>query len=201
MKKLFFALVACLCMSMTASAQYSRSSSSYDNSQGYPRFHAGIRAGMYSSVWNEPKNTEALVMPTAGFEFDFRIAPIPLYLETGLHYANIGTSVKHDSDLDVHSILMPLMLSYHFYLRDDMAIQPFAGMYGAYIVDSDSEYKYYIKNEIEYGGRLGVGFNWRRLYANIGYDFSIDNTGDWNNKDVKRGGAFISIGFNMGGDH
>ena len=41
----------------------------------------------------------------------------------------------YESDFDNHSVMVPLLMSYHLYLTDNMAVQPFVGPYVEYGFD------------------------------------------------------------------
>ena len=81
--KTLLAAVLMLTVAASANAQ----------SVAYPRFHLGLRAGV--SV-NFPKvsgyDINSLTFPQGGVSIDFRLAPIPLYFETGVYYMNKGNS-------------------------------------------------------------------------------------------------------------
>lgn len=194
MKKIFAVLAFALVGMTTASAQ------SYE----YPRFHMGIRVGMSSTSNsfddNDRLKSQDLSTPYGGLAMDFRIAPIPLYLETGLYYMDKGMNVR-DKRYDYRSsyksrsafINMPLLISYHHYFSDKVAIQPFVGAVAGYLDDEE---------EIETAIRLGCGFNYGRLYANVGCDIGlIDHElhdyyyGYYD--DRKMNTLFVTIGFNF----
>lgn len=185
MKKFLTVVVMLMtCFTLSVNAQ------SYD----YPKFHMGIRGG-FSINTNSVSGTDALFFPQGGLDMDFRIAPIPLYLETGVNYMNKGykyTVPNYDEKEteDDHYIYMPLLVSYHFYLNDKMAIQPFLGGTFGYLTES---------GDYESALRVGCGFNFGRLYANIGYDSGLtshhfDDYDSWRNK-----GFFMTLGFNFAG--
>lgn len=160
------------------------------------RCHFGIRAG-YSSSSSE--DCDPLPSVYGGLGIDFKIAPVPLYLESGLYYMNKG--YKYESrwyygteteTYNEHSILTPILLSYHVPLMSNkkMSIQPFVGGYVAYETECE---------EVDYGVRFGCGWNFGRLYANIGYDLGIyEHDGNWN-QNFKSNAFFITLGFNFAG--
>ncbi len=99
-------------------------------------------------------------------------------------------------------IYVPLLLSYHHYLTPKMAIQPFIGGFVGGLIE-DVEVDDVEDSGFSYGIRLGCGFNWKRLYTNIGYDIDLNKT--WfdedNDRYINTGTLFVTVGFNMGGDH
>lgn len=160
----------------------------------YPRCHFGIRAGVSSTSFGEGSSSKTF--PTGGLAVDFRIAPIPLYLETGAYYANKGIELDnnyYDYSSNNHTVNIPLVVSYHLYFNDNMAIQPYFGGFAGYCVSGDYEE--------DYGLRFGCGFNYGRLYANVGYDMGMKNFADSENYDTKSGMLFFTIGFNFVGKY
>ena len=184
MKKIIVSFLLCVFV-MTASAQIVKNLE-------YPNAHFGIRGAFTSSsaTFEEGLTSDAYSFASGGLAFDFRIAPIPLYLETGLYYINRGGywvyrnyDIEQDTD---HGVMMPLLMSYHLYFTDNMAIQPFVGPYVGYGID---------KERVDYGIRAGLGWNFGRLYVNAGYDFGFEVDGYKNNT------VFATIGFNFAGSY
>ena len=166
----------------------------------YPKGHFGIRAAYTSNTLTcYGEKSEAKSFVSGGLAADFRVASIPLYLETGAYYINRGYKAidvdydwghnwgdVYESDFDNHSVMVPLLMSYHLYLTDNMAVQPFVGPYVEYGFD---------REEVSAGIRTGVGYNFGRLYVNVGYDFGF-------NIDEKKNNAFFAtIGFNFAGGY
>ena len=158
----------------------------------YPRGHFGIRSAFTSNTLTMyGAKFDAKSFVSGGLAADFRVASIPLYLETGAYYINRGYKLKdfdygYDFDEDNHSVMVPLLMSYHLYLTDNMAVQPFVGPYVEYGFD---------REEVSAGIRTGVGYNFGRLYVNVGYDFGF-------NIDEKKNNAFFAtIGFNFAGSY
>ena len=179
MKKLLLLATVMLTFVATASAQ----------SVMYPKFHLGVRGGL---TVNTPTISDAsidgMVMAYGGIATDFRIAPIPLYIETGVYYMDKGGSITYPwgkHDFDNHFIHIPILVSYHFYLNDNMAVQPFVGFAGGYLTESE-----------DFGGavRFGCGYNFKRFYANIGYDIGVTE-----NHSIKDNTFFVTFGYNFAG--
>lgn len=84
---------------------------------------------------------------------------------------------------------MPIVVSYHYYLNDKMSIQPFFGGFISQVFDGPND-------DLDYGLRLGTGFNYGRAYASIGYDFGLKNWGE-DGYSSKSGLFFFNIGFNF----
>lgn len=156
----------------------------------YPKIHAGIRlGGTFNSVTVSGEHIDGVngkTWFTAGLAMDFRIAPMPLYLETGAYF--VDRSI--DGIRNNYGGQVPVLLSYHYYIGDKSAIQPFAGGYVGYA------------QEVGYGIRAGVGINYGRLYANVGYDFDLgerDIEKSYKSAKYKASGLFVTIGFNFAG--
>lgn len=91
----------------------------------YPSFHFGIR-GAYTSnkaFFSGDGTSDSKIFGSLGLAMDFRIASIPLYLETGWYYMNKGWEGSEDCDYDGgydtdnHSVIMPMLASYHLYFN------------------------------------------------------------------------------------
>lgn len=166
----------------------------------YPKMHFGIRVGgsfnsashSTTKYFDEEIKLNGKTSPTGGFALDFRIASIPLYLETGAYFVNRTVTVA-DADVDINDLTgqVPLLLSYHYYISDNTAIQPFAGGYMSY------------GHKFIPGVRFGVGINYGRLYANVGYDIDLGeregNKSRFGDFRFKSPGIFATIGYNFGG--
>lgn len=195
MKKSFKLLIAVAMLfsaTLSANAQFSKK----ENNRVPDRFHMGIRGGVSINSWSE--GGDAKTFPYGGFNMDFQIAPIPLFLETGVYYMNKGFtyedsyysrygSYSYEEDIDDHYIHMPLLVSYHINVAPNLFIQPFVGGVGGYLTESE---------EFEAAVRVGCGFNFGRLYANVGYDIGVTPHG---HNDGTNGTFFATIGFNWAG--
>lgn len=105
-----------------------------------PRVHFGIRGGVSASSYSLD-GMESKIFPMGGFAVDFKVAPIPLYLESGLYYVNRGYKLDipdeyyDDESTNNQAIEMPIVVSYHYYLNDKMSIQPFFGGFVSQVFD------------------------------------------------------------------
>lgn len=192
MKKLFLIMVAVMA-TLSVKAQIVKNLE-------YPRGHFGIRAAYTSNTYTLDRGYDeafeggAKSFVSGGLAADFRVASIPLYLETGAYYINRGyKGFEYDGrygisegEYDNHSVMVPLLMSYHLYFTDNMAIQPFVGPFVEYGIDAE---------EVSAGIRAGVGYNFGRLYVNVGYDFGF------NIDDKKNNTFFATIGFNFAGSY
>ena len=163
-----------------------------DNNRVPDRMHMGIRAGSSLSLGDD---IGGLLFVQGGFGFDYQIASAPLFLETGLQYMNKG-QIDHDYSLDEnHCFFVPVLLSYHANIGPNTFLQPFIGFTAGF-----SGTRLFF----DAAGRVGLGFNFGRLYSNIGFDIGIiKHTTDiydystpepWFNHNF-----FISVGVNFMG--
>lgn len=193
------------------------------SAQNYEKNILGIRAGL---------NLSDLSLSDEGVTFDtnsragFHIAvtdqillchKMPLYLETGLVFSSRGGKVKDDT-MRPSYLQIPVLINYHFNIKNIVSIQPFAGIYyGVGICgkakDKDENVKYDIfgKNgglkRSDLGVRLGAGVEWHHFYFGLGYEIGClnqlkdtDLDGDKLNKDRAklRNNCFtLSVGYNF----
>ena len=187
--QLLIVIVVMLAVSLNVNAQFKKK----ENNRVPDRFHMGIRAGYSLSVIE----VEGVGFPQGGLAMDFQIAPIPLFLETGAYYMNKGREGSNHKAKDDHSVYLPLLLSYHINIGPNLFLQPFLGGVGAYLFDTE---------EFDPAIRAGLGFNFGRLYSNIGIDCSLTSHEDkfstpynheamWTNYNL-----FFTIGFNWSGN-
>ena len=217
MKKMMMTLAAVammLSVAVDANAQFSKR----DNNRVPDRFHMGLRAGVTGSTLtgDNTDNITGFWFPYGGIALDFQVAPIPLFVETGLNYMNRGYSWEY-KDLpghketvsydDAHSIHFPLVVSYHINIGPNLFLQPFLGGFAAYNlddIDKDKDNDSWQDERFDYGLRFGLGFNFGRLYANIGYDMGLKNLLDneesrHHDYSIRSGILFATIGFNFAG--
>lgn len=191
MKKSFKVMLAVAMLfsaTLSANAQFSKK----ENNRVPDRFHMGIRGGVTFNSYSEGE--DGLTFPYGGFNMDFQIAPIPLFLETGMYYMNKGFTYEYygyryseEESIDDHYINMPILVSYHINLAPNLFLQPFVGGVGGYLTESES---------FEAAVRAGVGINFGRLYMNVGYDFGVTGHGY---NDGTNNTLFATIGFNWAG--
>lgn len=207
--KITLSAIMLFAVTLGANAQFS---SKADPSEP-DRTHMGIRAGFST---NSVKDYSSLAFFQGGIAMDFQIAPIPLFLETGVYYMNKGSKFKdlegyenwnvsqwenwaenydrdeYDDTQDDHYIYAPLLFSYHINVAPNLFIQPFLGATFGYLTESE---------DFESAFRFGCGVNWKRLYLNVGYDVGLKNHGGYTIDGVKYDGYknntfFVTLGFN-----
>lgn len=174
---------------LSANAQFSKK----ENNRVPDRFHMGMRGGLSINA----SEGDAVLFPYGGFNMDFQIAPIPLFLETGLYYMNKGYQdywdAEYDEHTDDHYIHMPILASYHINVAPNLFIQPFVGGVGGYLTETE---------EFEAAVRVGCGLNFGRLYLNVGYDIGVtshDFYDRYYDGSRKNNTFFATIGFNWAG--
>ncbi len=166
-----------------------------------PKYHFGVRVGyMETNVRHDfhldghsDRNCQSFM---GGLSFDTRLIQKPLYFETGLYAANRGVDVRDGSNRYAEnnfSLLIPAMLSYHFYPTHDLGIAPFAGLFGAY--DFGFE-------KVDYGVRLGFGVNYKQVCLHFGVDFGLKddlfkNPGGYYESDGNLASYFVTLGWNF----
>lgn len=147
----------------------------------YPGVHLGLRVG--------PTFSSDGVGILGGLAFDFHLGKNPFYIETGAYFGVIPGLKGYDRDSRRGSDLVPcpmapVLFSYHFYLNRNIALQPFAGGTIGYDLNDD---------EFLSTLRFGIGFNFKRLYLNVGYDLSYV-------EDFRQPSYFFTtLGFNIAG--
>ena len=205
-----------------------------------PAAHIGIRAGVGGSEYSDIDRPEALATAFGGIHLDFKVAKLPLYVETGAYYMDMGTKFRdrwyrdrgysvnnryrwgydnnwekdyrydeigryyryesgsegwRDTDhytLHNHSIMVPLALSYHIYLNDNLVLQPFTGVFGSYGFTSE---------EWDFGLRDGIALSFGHFNAGIGVNIGLldqkQKTKDVWVEDAHHVSAYIALGINF----
>jgi len=191
-----------------------------------PTVYAGLRAGVGGSGYFNLDDPVALATPIGGLALGFKVARIPLYLETGAYYMNMGTKLEERSSRDWdydyyrgsyrgsyysdryrderrhrhhdtytvnnHSVMVPLVATYHLYLGENVVLQPFAGFYASYGFDNE---------KMDFGLRDGVGFSFGHLYVNMGVNIGLVDqdhfTDDYWVNDGQHASLFLGVGVNF----
>ena len=210
MKKTYF-LFLLLAMPVLCFAQFNAANKNAVKS------HIGLRAGIGISTYNLD-DSRALVMPLVGLAFDYKIASIPLYFDSGVYYMDLGTGFKDfkypyhmvstqypngrpedktTHTLHNHSLMIPAGVSYHLYLSNKIVLQPFSGIYLSYGITNE---------KIDLGLREGVGMSFGKFYTNFGVNFGlirqtgkvkVDYDYDIVVEKCLQSSAFLSIGYNF----
>lgn len=185
--------------------------------QNYEKNILGVRAGLnLSSLSASAGRVSASTDSRAAFHVAVTdqillCRTLPLYFETGLTFSSRGGKVDDVSFRPAY-LQIPVLINYHFNIRDVVSIQPFAGLYyGIGIggkVKAGSE-----KGDIfgdkggfkrsDLGVRLGAGVVWKSIYFGLGYEIgclNLLNSGlSSDNGDLKfRNNCFtLSVGYNF----
>ena len=146
-------------------------------------------------------------MSVSAFGLSYRA---PLYLETGLYYTQKGGKGKIDGSRFTYNLdylEVPLLLKYDCRVDRDVSIQPFLGGYvaagvGGKIKDfghrqAYSSYDDDAFNRFDGGIKVGCGFQFNYLYAEVGYDFGLSNISRDYFDDAHTGSLFATIGVNF----
>ncbi len=173
-------------------------------SEEAPKYHLGVKVGYAeTNVWHDLHldghsewNCQSFM---AGVSFDTRLIRKPLYLETGLYGSNRGVDVIDGTrrfTKNNFSLMVPVMLSYHFYPTYNLGIEPFFGPFAAYNCGFE---------QMDYGLRLGCGINYRRICFNFGFDFGLkdhmfDNKEGFYEHDGMLTSFFVTLGWNFLGN-
>ena len=147
------------------------------------RINTGSRAGFHFAV------TDQILLHRS----------LPLYLETGIGFSSRGGRAAAEIYGDIYNMTMrpfymqaPLLVNYHFHIRDLLTIQPFAGIYGGVGIRGAMKTEYGNEDmfsapgflsRMDFGVRAGAGFVIRRIYLGISYDIGC--------RDLFRGGEFF----------
>lgn len=187
--------------------------------QNYEKNILGVRAGLNLSSLSI--SGEGLSISTDS-RAAFHIAvtdqillcnKLPLYLETGLGFSSRGGKIG-DLSIRPSYLQIPVLINYHFNIKNLVSIQPFAGLYYGFgiggkakmdgetedIFGDDSGYK-----RSDLGVRLGVGLAWKHLYFGLGYEIGCMNLiksdlidgGDGENGKLRNNCFTLSVGYNF----
>ena len=203
MKKTFLILAAIL-LATTVSAQ------------NHEKNILGVRAGLNLSSYSI---SESGVSLSTDSRASFHVAVVdqillcnrlPFYLETGLAFSSRGGKVSGGSFRPSY-LQIPVLVNYHFNIKNIVTIQPFAGLYYGFGIGgkmkAGGEKADIFGDEgtlkrSDLGVRLGAGVVWNRIYFGLGYDIGCLNLA----KDVLTNGGdgtmrnncfTISVGYNF----
>lgn len=132
---------------------------------------------------------------------------LPFYLETGLAFSSRGGKIEGMSFRPSY-LQIPVLVNYHFDIKDAVTIQPFAGLYygigiGGKAKYEDEKYDIFgsegILKRSDLGVRLGAGVVWKRMYFGLGYDIGCLNLSkESDGEGTLRNSCFsISVGYNF----
>lgn len=191
MKKAILILTALL-LTATVAAQPHE-----PGAQRYEKNILSVRAGV--SLSKLDVSAEGVAIST-GWRAGFHIAvsdqilltrSVPLYLETGVDFSSRGGKAiveaygeMLETTLNPFYIQIPLLVNYHFVIRNLVTIQPFAGVYGGVGLRGVMKTEYakadlfrdpgFLKR-LDFGVRTGVGIVVRRIFLGVSYDIGCMN--------------------------
>lgn len=211
MKKILLILAAAL-MTVPASAQR------------YEKNIMGVRAGLNVASYTASAGSVSISSDSRAawhIAFSDQILlseRLPFYLETGLGVSSRGgkfAGVDFDTD-EAASVSarplylqIPVLVNYHFNIKDVVTIQPFAGLYyGLGICGKLKETSSGMKvnafsdegglKRSDLGVRLGAGVVWNRIYFGLGYDIGCLNVMKEDIGATLRNNCFtLSVGYNF----
>jgi len=177
-------------------------------------FYFGLRLGLNVSTVNSDDRYldggKARTGLGTGAVVGFRIAPVPLYLETGILYMEKGGEGTLDSKKFTYSLNyleFPLIMKYVIDIDPRFSIQPFfggffsAGISGKIKNFNDRQaYSSYDNDAFKRGDagiRLGCGIQYANLYTEIGYDLGLANISHDYFDTSRTGCFFANIGVNF----
>lgn len=168
-----------------------------------PTTYFGLRAGIGASMYSNIDDPVALATPIGGVAMGFKLAKVPIYLELSALYMNMGSKVKARSSynsrrldesftINNHSLMVPIVATYRFYLNDHITLEPFTGFYGSYGFSGKKG---------DFGLREGVAFTFSHLYVNVGANIGLvsqdrDEKDYWL-QDGQHGSLFLGVGLNF----
>lgn len=189
--------------------------------QRYEKNILGVRAGVNVSTCDiSIEDVRINTGSRAGFHFAVTDQillhrSLPLYLETGIGFSSRGGRAAAEIYGDIYNMTMrpfymqvPLLVNYHFHIRDLLTIQPFAGLYyglgiGGKVKVGDEKGDIFgdeggLKRS-DLGVRLGAGVVWKRIYFGLGYDIGCLNlVKESDGEGTMRNNCFtISVGYNF----
>lgn len=208
MKKIFTLMAVCA-MALAAKAQIVSSSSrkvdiETKNFANYNRLYVSYAPMSFSGDWGDE-------MPTAGgvalgWLGGWSVSKTnPLYIESGLNIRYCHSS-KYDQTSNFLNLSVPLNISYKYSIPgvNNLSVAPYIGLHltGNLIGRSKDEnygvdWNHFGSNlkakRIQGGWQIGVGVNYKALYAGVGYSAEFTEYA----KNVNTGGVTLSLGLNF----
>lgn len=195
----------------------------------YEKNILGVRAGMNLSKLDVSAEGAAI---STGWRTGFYFAvsdqilltrKLPLYLETGVDFSSRGGKAlievygeMYETTLNPFYLQVPLLVNYHFTIKDRVTVQPFAGIYGGVGLrgkmktgnaNADLFRNPEFLKRLDFGVRVGVGIVVRRVRLGVSYDIGCMNQlrgGEFNdysigpeNVEVRNGCLTITLGYNF----
>lgn len=203
MKKFLLSIVAAL-LAVPSFAQMSSGGFSVSESNLY----YGVRLGMNISSFTGKgiKDIDSKVGMTLGGVIGMRVSEsTPVFLESGLYYASRGAK-----DFNVNYLELPILIKYGIQVSDNVSVLPFIGPYFSLGVSGKHKYDDGTGNKVkdssfdavkrsDMGFKLGCGIEYNMLYAEVGYQFGVQDIAKDNPSDdaAHTSNLFINVGVNF----
>lgn len=161
------------------------------SAQNYEKNILGVRAGLNLSSYSISAGGASISTDSRA---SFHVAvtdqillcnKLPFYLETGLAFSSRGGKVDGVSFRPSY-LQIPVLVNYHFNIKDIVTIQPFAGLYyglgiGGKVKVGDEKGDIFgdeggLKRS-DLGVRLGAGVVWKRIYFGLGLRHRLPESG------------------------
>lgn len=204
MKKFLVAIVACM-LAAPSFAQFSSGGFSLDEEHMYWGVRFGLNVG---GIGGDVKSDKSRTGMTLAGVVGLRVTDsAPVFLESGLYYTERGGNdlkgsnkfalepqdVQDPPKGHLNYLEVPVLIKYGITTEDNIAILPFIGP--TFAMGISGSYKY-LKHP-EMGVKLGCGFEWNNLYAELGYHIGVTNVADLGDAS-SHGHAFLfNIGINF----
>lgn len=219
MKKIIFAVLACIALAMPSqvSAQ-SYHSSHRVQSNGFfeqKNIYYGFRiGGAFASINSEYLDAGSMkgglnIGGVVGFGL---LDEAPLYIESGLMYSQKGGKGKvgtATATYNANYLELPITFKYALPLTDKISVQPMLGMYAALGVGGSikiNETKvtegtfgkedYKLKRG-DIGLKIGCGGSYDIFYAELYYDLGLANVGHDKFDAAHNGALVVNVGVNF----
>lgn len=183
----------------------------------------GVKAGVnLSNVGGDATGTDAKIGFQVGLTLDYALTQ-DVYLLSGLNFTTKGFKLKNAAldfselglgdyvgDVTVNPIYLelPIHIGYKLKVAENTKITFQVGPYLAYGIEGKATAKYSGGEEsgnvfstggfkeFDFGFGLGVGAEFGKIAANIGYDFGFVNVADTNgNGKLKNRNAYLTFGY------
>lgn len=181
--------------------------------QQYEKNILGVRAGLNLSSYSISAGGASISTDSRA---SFHVAvsdqillcnKLPFYFETGLAFSSRGGKIAGISFRPSY-LQIPVLVNYHFNIKDIVTIQPFAGLYYGFGIGGKAKFGdekgdiFGDEGELkrsDLGVRLGAGVVWNRIYFGLGYDIGCLNlVKESDGNGTLRNSCFsISVGYNF----
>ena len=184
---------------------------------GWNRPYFGLRIGpTFSTVNSDDAMLDGGNMKTGvdvGIAGGFPLSGfLPLYFETGLYYVEKGGKGNYSGNRFTYNmdyLELPFVFKYIVDINGDFAIHPYLGGYAslgvagkiknfgtrqAYSSFGDSDYSF---RRGDAGIKIGCGFSYDMLYAELNYDWGLANISHNYFGDARNSAITLNVGINF----